>query len=58
MANALSTEAVAEKAQHEPHCPWSLTGLTTAGETERQSTEAGRPTVEEACKKLSDSTSV
>ena len=28
MNSAPSTAPVVEKAQHDPHCPWSLTGVT------------------------------
>jgi len=40
MATADSAEAVAEKAQHEPHCPWSWMGETFPWVT--QFHEAGR----------------
>ena len=36
--------AVAEKAQHDPHCPWFLTALTAP--LVLQSMEVGRSTVE------------
>ena len=35
---------MAEKAQHDPHCPWFLTGLTAP--LVLQSTDVGRSTVE------------
>jgi len=31
IANLDSAVAIAENAQHEPHCPWFCTGLTTLG---------------------------
>jgi len=39
MATAPSTAPVVEKAQHEPHWPWSLMGVTAP--LLRQSTESG-----------------
>jgi len=40
MAPRPSSEPVVENAQHDPHCPWFLTGVTTLPEVV-QSTEAG-----------------
>jgi len=37
---APSNEPVVEKAQHDPHCPWFLTGVTAPAVT--QLTEAGK----------------
>ena len=39
MNSAPSTAPVVEKAQHDPHCPWSFTGVTAPLVV--QSTEAG-----------------
>jgi len=35
-----SSDPVVENAQHEPHCPWFLTGVTAPAVT--QSTDAGK----------------
>jgi len=39
MSQADSIASVAEKAQHDPHCPWSFTGVTIP--LVLQSTEEG-----------------
>ena len=39
-AHCPSNDATVEKAQHEPHWPWSLIGVTTGGFAVRQSAEA------------------
>lgn len=44
-------ELVAEKAQHEPHCAWFLTGLTAPRDL--QSLAAGTPSVERMVGSLS-----
>lgn len=42
MAHALSIAEAAEKLQHDPHFPWSLTGVTTPCALQSTGTDGGK----------------